>query len=202
MALTGGAEFHHRTVVDLECILLLFCGSPCTTDDRKGLDCSGKVHETVDWEKGPKGHHMHSAWYTSLSSNRMLSQVKKPKRKIEDDIENVNPQDSIGPLPEASCTSPKTLRSSFGVLHDKTICVWCRKGNYKISDRDKGFLLLSTKDAWTNFKLHTVRLKENRTPVTATGVDNYPSGFCFGDHAQPLPRVGLYCRKKGRSNRN
>jgi len=72
---------------------------------------------------------MHSAYYTSLSSKRMLSrsgQAEKRKRKIEDDIEKVNPQVSIGPLPEASCTSPKTLRFSFGV-HDKTICVWCRK---------------------------------------------------------------------------
>jgi len=35
------------------------------------------------------------------------------------------------------------------------------KGNYKTSDRDKCLLLLSTKDVWTNFKLHTVRLEDN-----------------------------------------
>jgi len=102
---------------------------------------------------------MHSACYnTSLSSKRMLSQAEKRKRKTEDDTEKVNTQDSIGPLPEASCTSPNALCSSLGVHRDKTICVWCRKGNYKISDRDKRLLLLSTKDARTNFKLHTVRL--------------------------------------------
>jgi len=31
MAVTGGAEFHHKTVIDLQCILL--CGSSFTTDD-------------------------------------------------------------------------------------------------------------------------------------------------------------------------
>ena len=35
------------------------------------------------------------------------------------------------------------------------------KGNYKTSDRDKCLLLLSTKDVWTNFKLHTMRLVDN-----------------------------------------
>jgi len=73
---------------------------------------------------------MHSAYYTSLSSKRMLSrsgQAEKRKHKIEDDIEKINLQNLIGPLPEASCTLPKTLCASFGVLHDKTICVWCRK---------------------------------------------------------------------------
>ena len=41
-----------------------------------GLDRFEKVRETVDWEKGPKGHHMHNAYYTSLSSKRMLSQAR------------------------------------------------------------------------------------------------------------------------------
>ena len=82
------------------------------------------------------------------------------KTQNRDDIENVNPQDS-GPLPEASCTSPKTLRSSFGVLHEKKIYVWCRKSNYKTSDRDNRLLLQSTKDAWTNFKLYTLRMEDD-----------------------------------------
>ena len=103
---------------------------------------------------------MHSACYTSLFSKRMLSQAEKRQRKIEDDTEKVNPQDSIGPLPKTRCTSAKTLRSSFGV-HDKTICVWCRKRNYKTSDRDNGLIFQSTKDAWTHFKLHTLRLEDD-----------------------------------------
>ena len=100
MALSAGTEFHHKTVIDLQCILLLLCGSPCTTDDNlnnitaekwesiqekapgwKGIDRFGKVHETVDWQKGPKGHHMHSAYYTSLSSKRMLSQADNNNAK-------------------------------------------------------------------------------------------------------------------------
>jgi len=34
------------------------------------------------------------------------------------------------------------------------------KGQFKSSDRDKQLLLLSTKDAWTRFKLHTVCLED------------------------------------------
>ena len=71
---------------------------------------------------------MHSACYTSLFSKRMLSQAEKRQRQIEDDIEKLNPQDSIGPLPETTrCTSAKPLRSSFGVLYDKTIRVCAGK---------------------------------------------------------------------------
>ena len=150
MALSGGAEFHHKTDIDFQCILLLLYGSLCTTDDNlnnitaekwesiqekalgwKKPDRFEKVRETVDWEKGPKGHHMHSAYYTVYiviqQEHAVSNQAEKRKRKIEDDIEKVNLQNLIGPLPEATCTSPKTLCSSFGVLHDKTICVWCRK---------------------------------------------------------------------------
>ena len=89
MALSGGTEFHHKTDIDFQCILLLLCGSSCTTDDNnitaekwesiqekalgwKGLDRFKKVRESVDWEKG---YYMHSAYYTSLSSKRMLSQA-------------------------------------------------------------------------------------------------------------------------------
>ncbi|KAG0721798.1 hypothetical protein GWK47_045722 [Chionoecetes opilio] len=49
----------------------------------------------------------------------------------------------------------------MGVLHDKTLCVWRMKGGYKSSNRNKQILLLSTVDAWTKFKLHTVRLEND-----------------------------------------
>jgi len=124
----------------------------------KELDKFQHIHENVDWEKGPKGHHMHSTCYASLSSKRKLSQAEKRKHKSEERLERDEASDQQDPSPEAS--APKRLRSSMGVLHDKTLCVWCMKGAYKSSDRDKQILLLSTVDAWTKFKLHTVRLED------------------------------------------
>lgn len=46
----------------------------------KGLDKFQNVHVNVDWEKGPKGHHMHSSYYTTLSSKRSLLQAEKRKQ--------------------------------------------------------------------------------------------------------------------------
>ena len=53
------------------------------------------------------------------------------------------------------------LRSSFGVVHDKDLCVWCMKGLFKCSDNSKQTLLLSTEDACNKFKVHTVQLEDS-----------------------------------------
>ena len=68
-------ELPDKTLNEYECIFL--CGKRCTADDRlenitpekcesirekslqwKELDKFQHIHENVDWEKGPKGHHM------------------------------------------------------------------------------------------------------------------------------------------------
>ena len=163
---------------EYECVLL--CGKNCSVDDRldnitidkwksmqekalkwKGLDTFGNVHSSVDWNKGPTGLYMHNSCYTSLSSCRRLLQSerrllksKESLQDTEDAIENRN----VSPT-EAS--APKKLRSSIGTLHDKSLCIWCMKGeNSKQNKRDKQLILLSTVDAWNKFKSHTVRLED------------------------------------------
>ena len=111
--------------------------------------------ENVDWAKGPEGHYMHQTCYTTLSNKRCLSQAEKRKQKLEVDIERDNQSVQGNPSPFASLSSPKRLRSSIGMVHDKNVCVWCRRGPQKSSHRDwKQLLLLSTKDAWIKFKLY------------------------------------------------
>ena len=170
---SGSEELHERGN-EYKCILL--CGEPCTADDSidnitpekwesiqskslqwKGLDKFQHVHGNVDWKKGPEGCYMHSSCYTTLSSKRSLSQAEKRKRKSEESLERDKTPDQQGHYLEAS--APKKLHSSMGVLHNKVLCVWC--GVYKSSDRDKRLLLLSTVDAWTKFKIHTVRLEDD-----------------------------------------
>ena len=48
----------------------------------------------------------------------------------------------------------------IGTVHNKELCVWCMKGQFKSSDESKKLLRLSTLDAWTKFKLHTIRLED------------------------------------------
>ncbi|KAG0727462.1 hypothetical protein GWK47_034598 [Chionoecetes opilio] len=153
---TDSEELQDKALDEYKCILL--CGKSCTADDSlenitpekwesirekslkwKELDKLRHVHENVDWEKGPK--------------------AEKRKQKSEEHLERNEASDQQDPPPEAS--APKRLRSSMGVLHDKTLCVWCMKRGYKSSNRDKQILLLSTVDAWTKFKLHTVRLEND-----------------------------------------
>lgn len=161
-----------------ECIL--HCGQPCTQADSldniteqkwqsirdkslrwKGLDRFQNACENVDWGKGPKGHFMHNACYTTFSSKRSLSQAENRKRKLQKDLERDSQPGQEDPSQAATPFSPKKLRSSVGVVHDKNLCVWCNRGPHKSSHRDWGqLLLLSTKDAWTKFKLHTVHLDD------------------------------------------
>lgn len=121
----------------------------------KGLE---SFNERVDWVKGPVGLHMHSSCYTSLSSKRSLSQAEKnvKKKTGEHHEEELSDQDE----PSTEVQSPKMFRSSTDVLHDKMLCVWCMKGAYKNSGRGKKMLLLSTVEAWTRFKLHTIHLED------------------------------------------
>ena len=161
-----------------ECILR--CGQPCTNSDSldnitdkkwdsirektlrwQGLDRFQNACENVDWEKGPKGYYMHNTCYTTLSSKRSLSQAGRRQRKLDEDLERDNQSGQEEPSPSATLVSPKKLRSSVGIVHDKDLCVWCNKGPRKRSDRDWGrLLLLSTKDAWRKFKLHTVHMED------------------------------------------
>ena len=55
--------------------------------------------------------------------------------------------------------TPKHLRSSLGVIHEKNSCVWCKRPE---DDKNKGtkLLLLSYDYAWAAFKSHTLILDD------------------------------------------
>lgn len=114
----------------------------------------------MDWEKGPDGHFMHNSCYTTLSSKRNFTQAVKRKEKLEESEHLQREEISTEHCPKPEGRRCKTLRSSMGEIHDKSLCVWCMKGVYKQSDRGKQLLLLSTVDAWTKFKLHTIQLED------------------------------------------
>ena len=107
---------------------------------------------TVDWENGPKGHFMHSSCYINMCSSKHLMQAQKRKQKSAN-------QDEQPPTSEPAI---KKLRSSMGVLHDKSLCVWCMKGAARFGSRENSkLLLLATQDAWNKFKVHTVLIPDD-----------------------------------------
>ena len=164
----------------LYCILQ--CGNPCSEDDvidkitnskwisiqEKSLkwdklDKFGKVYDTIDWKKGPGGLYMHGTCYVSLSSQRKLHQSEK--RKVTEEESQLNLDDVSQSCDDQyqECSAPKKLRSSVGVIHDKNLCVWCMKGDFKRGGTMNKMSLLSTRDAWMKFKVHTVRLEDTET---------------------------------------
>ena len=157
---------------------VLLCGSPCSDDDSldnislekwtnikqksvkwKELDKFGHVYPLIKWEHGPKGYYrpMLYSCYATLSSKRALSQAESRQHKREN---SESRNDEENDKASQGCSSSKRLRSVIGTVHNKELCVWCMKGQFKSSDESKKLLLLSTLDAWTKFKLHTIRLED------------------------------------------
>ena len=124
-----------------------------------GLDKFGDVYANVDWDKGPVGQCVHDACRLTLSNANKLEQAKKRQRKreIEDNqCQSSSLSDVCSPAP---APASKRLRSSLGVIHDKTKCVWCCKTESAKHPESK-LVLLSYDHAWAAFKSHTVALED------------------------------------------
>ena len=90
----------------------------------KGLDKFSDVFDSVDWDNGPAGKCMHDSCRLKIMTNKKLQQAIKRKEKQD--------KQSIHESEEASSSQSeepmsKCLRSSLGVIHEKYLCVWCRK---------------------------------------------------------------------------
>ena len=129
-----------------------------------GLDKYGTAYETTRWENGPAGFYMHASCYTTLSNPVKLQQAKKRKEKLlsvkEEEKENVETSACSVYHDDEDLSSKR--RRSDGSLHDKTKCVWRFSGD---DERHPGrkfskLSLISTQDAWSKFKQHTVLLED------------------------------------------
>ena len=88
-----------------------------------GLDKFGDVHATVDWGKGPIGQCVHDTCRLNLSSTKKLEQATVRQKKRE--LNECQAQSSSVPRVPSPTAPPaaKRLRSTLGVIHDKTKCV-------------------------------------------------------------------------------
>ena len=76
-------------------------------------DRFGNVFETVDWDTGPTGKHMHTDCRIDISSSENLNRSKiRQQRRVS----NASDSNDI----EMKATEPKRLRSSMGIVHDKS----------------------------------------------------------------------------------
>ena len=130
--------------------LCLLCDEPCTEDKSKfpsdswshmkdkaflwkGLDTFGDIYDKVDWNKGTIGIYFHKVCHLKLKSERKLEQAKKCfSKKNEEasstlrDLQPTN-DENIGNVADKSIR----LTRSYGVIHDKKLCVWCMKPENK-----------------------------------------------------------------------
>ena len=124
----------------------------------KGLDMFGNVYDTVNWQQGPSGKHVHGNCRFDISSSDKLNRAKTRQQKRERDSashECPDDHDLAGP-------APKCLRSSVGIVHNKNLCVWCMKPeDTKHPERTGKWLLISYIPAWNVFKSHTVVLQDD-----------------------------------------
>lgn len=121
----------------------------------KGCDRYGNVYDSVDWELGPRGHHMHTSCRVTISSSVKLNQSKVRQQKRDREEEMCHHDVDL------ASPAPKSLRSSTGIVHDKNLCVWCMKPeDEKHPERTGRWVLLSYTSAWKVYKSHTVVLQD------------------------------------------
>ena len=77
-----------------------------------GLDRFGNVFTSTDWKTGQNGIFMHYSCYINFSLQQYLNNAKKRYAKL-----------TRIRIP----SSPKLMRFSTGLIHDKALCIWCRK---------------------------------------------------------------------------
>ena len=121
-------------------------------------DKFGKVHATVDWDKGPTGHCVHESCMMTLFNARKVEQAKTRQLKQIQQNTDSHSQHTSEPASSAIAAPPtKRLRSSMGPIHDRTKSVWCCKGGKGPGSQ---LHLISYDNAWAAFKSHTVTLDD------------------------------------------
>ena len=113
-----------------------------------GLDKFGDVHATVDWDKGPIGQGVHDACRLNLCNMKKFEHTNKRQKKREVDeclYESSSMFDTCSP---STATAAKRLRSSLGLIYDKTKYVWCCKIEMDSAKNPKPKFLRSSMDSF------------------------------------------------------
>lgn len=97
------------------------------------------------------------AYYAYESKNIAPSFKENRKTRQQNVLDSEYPSTSA----QSEGSTHKRLRSSIGIIHDKHLCVWCRKGDD--TKHNNQLFLLSYDNAWAAFKRHTVIIDDQDT---------------------------------------
>jgi hypothetical protein len=86
-------------------------------------------------------------------------QIKKEKREADESHSQSSTVPIANACPPSAAPTAKRLRSSLGVVHNKTTCVWCCKAESAKHPESKLYLI-SYDHSWAAFKSHTVALED------------------------------------------
>ena len=105
-----------------------------------GLDTYGEAFISINWNDDYKKYYLHHNCYITISSSQKLklAQNRARKRAAEADcMHNESGAHCSIEFPDYPQLK-KHLRSSvLGPLHNKSMCVWCRKGTDKKNSNKK-----------------------------------------------------------------
>ena len=113
----------------------------------------------MDWVKGPVGQYVINTCMLTFSNTMKLEQAKKRQKKREADVSQSHSSSVSEVCSPAVAPLAKRLRSSLGMIHNKTKCVRCCKTQSPRHAESKQLLILYD-HAWAAFKSHTVALKD------------------------------------------
>lgn len=141
------------------------------------LDKFGTVYDTVNWDSGPQDVFFHKTCKITFSGKRHIQLAINRRDKNQAAKEILQKESSSS----ASCSveQPKRLsRAESGLIHDKTLCVWCMQPeDEKHPSRDR-WHIMQTMNAWYAFKAHTVYLQDSRMrDRILTLIDAIPDPF-------------------------
>ena len=95
-----------------------------------GLNRFGNVFISTGWKAGQSGIFMHHSCYVNIYLQQFLNNTKKRQAKLTENApyNAANKQYSSSTKDsEVIHSSAKLMRLSTGLIHDKELCVWCRK---------------------------------------------------------------------------
>ena len=117
------------------------------------------MYDSLDWDLGPRGKHVHASCRLDISCSDKLK-----RSKLKQDRKSAFHEETCHSDPDFESPAPKRLRSSTGIVNDKNLCVWYMKPeDDRYPELTGRWVLLSYTSALNVFTIHTAVLQDDAT---------------------------------------